>query len=761
VLLDGKVIHVRDVLADREFTGRGYYVHGNYRTSLGVPLSTKEETIGVFVIARSEVREFTDKQIKLVTTFADQAVIAIENARLLNELRQRTSDLTESLEQQTATSEVLQVISSSSGDLKPVFDAILANAVRICEANFGTLLLYDGAEFRLVAAHNPPPAFAELRRRQPEVRSSGVLARLVATKQLQHLPDCTEDASYKQGDVDFVQFVKLCGARTFLAAPMLKGSELIGVIGIHRQDVRPFAHKQIELISNFAAQAVIAIENARLLNELRQRTDDLSQRTIDLSEALEQQTATSEVLQVISSSPGDLKPVFQAMLENATRICEAKFGVVFSFDGKEFQVEAHVGTPPSFADYMERTRPIKPLPGSLLDRVRQTKQVSYTADYAAEGISTPPVTLGGARSTVDVPMLKDGELVGAFSIFRQEVRPFTEKQIALLTNFAAQAVIAIENARLLNELRQRTRDLTESLEQQTATSEVLKTISSSPGDLEPVFATMLEKAVRICDAKFGTIYRRHGDAMLFVAAYNAPPAYAQARRRSPRLNVETLLGPMAAAKALVHVADLSTERVYVEQRVPEVVAAVELGGVRTTLVVPMLKENELIGVFSLLRQEVRPFTDKQIELVQNFAAQAVIAIENARLLNELRQRTTDLSEALEQQTATAEVLQVVSSSPGDLEPIFGTMLEKAVRICNASFGNVQRWDGDTLQLVASHNTPPVFAEARQTPYRPDPALWFSRALTTKKVVQITDAASEKVFPERRNPQFVAAVELGA
>ena len=275
-----------------------------------------------------------------------------------------------------------------------------------------------------------------------------------------------------------------------------------------RNEVNPFTEKQIELVTTFADQAVIAIENARLLNELRQRT-------ADLTEALEQQTATSDVLRVISSSPGELEPVFQAMLENATRICDAKFGMLLRYDGEAFRFAAGVGMPPAFAAFEKERGPFRPVPASHLDRVLRTRQVSHTADYAAEGVLSPPVELGGARSTVDVPLLKNDELVGAFSIYRQEVRPFTDKQIELVKNFAAQAVIAIENARLLNELRQRTTDLTESLEQQTATSDVLRVISSSPGDLEPVFATMLENAVRICDAKFGNIYRmgRRGIAL--------------------------------------------------------------------------------------------------------------------------------------------------------------------------------------------------------------------------------------------------------
>ena len=322
------------------------------------------------------------------------------------------------------------------------------------------------------------------------------------------------------------------------------------------------------------------------------------------------------------------------------------------------------------------------------------------------------------------------------AVYRQEVRPFTDKQIELVKNFAAQAVIAIENARLLNELRQRTADLTEALQQQTATSEVLQVISSSPGDLQPVFATMLEKAVRICDAKFGNIYRWNGDALQLMASYNAPAAFAEVRGRSPNLpGPQTPAGRMIATKTFVHVPDLSAYPSYAE-RDPWTVSGVELAGVRTLLAVPMLKEEELVGGFTIYRQEVNPFTDKQIELVKNFAAQAVIAIENARLLNELRERTNDLTErtadlteALEQQTATSDVLQVISSSPGDLTSVFTTMLENAVRICDAKFGNIYRWDGDTLHLAATHNTPSAFAEARRrSPFRPDPKFpWVARS----------------------------------
>ena len=753
--LTRQVARIDDAWSDPLYEKKDDARLGGVRSMIGVPLMRQGEPIGAIALARNRVEPFGDREIELVTTFADQAVIAIENARLLSELR-------ESLEQQTATSEVLSVISASPGDLEPVFASMLENAARICDAKFGNIFRWDGEALQLVAKHNTPPAFGELRTRllhQPGSKS--LISRMITTKSPVHVADLAAEPAYAEREPRYVSAVEIGGVRTFLAVPMLKETELVGAFVLYRQEVRPFTDKQIALVTNFAAQAVIAIENTRLLNELRQRT-------ADLTESLEQQTATSEVLRVISSSPSNLDPVFQAILANATRICGANFGALNLYEGGAFPVVATHNAPPAYAELRRRQPMVRPGPSHPLGRVAATKQVLHIADLSKEAgyfernpSYVPMIELAGARTLLIVPMLKENDLVGTISIFHQEVRPFTDKQIELVQNFAAQAVIAIENTRLLTELRQRTADLTESLEQQTATAQVLQVISSSPSELQPVFEAMLENAVRICDARFGNIYRWNGTALEVVASHNTPPAYASARRHLPMgVPQNTPVSRMIASKAAVQVIDLTEEPAYREQRSPGLVAAVELGGVRTYLAVPMLKEKELIGAFIVSRQEVRPFTDKQIALVQNFAAQAVIAIENARLLNELRQRTDDLTESLEQQTATSEVLRVISSSPGDLGPVFASMLENAVRICDAKLGNISRWDGSTLHLMAAHNTPPAFAEFRQrSPIRHDSTSVTARAIASKRVIQVADLAAEPAYIER-NPERVAVVELG-
>ena len=568
-----------------------------------------------------------------------------------------TRERDEALEQQAATADVLKVISRSTFDLQTVLNTLTESAARLCAADKGAIFQLDGDVFRWVANYGFSPEAEQYAAEHPAQPNRGsVTGRVWFERKAIHIADVLADPEYAA----FARgYQRVFGYRTYLGVPLLRDGKMIGSFSLTRDEVSPFTEKQIELATTFADQAVIAIENARLLNELRERTTDLT-------ESLEQQTATSEVLQVISSSPTDVQPVFDTMLEKAIRICDAKFGMLYHHEGGRLRLMAARDVPPMFA--AAQGGPFTPAPGGMLDSVMKAGRTVHLPDLAAtqayldrHPIVVEAVEVGGVRTVVGVPMLKNAELVGIIGICRQEVRPFTDKQVALLTNFAAQAVIAIENARLLSELRQRTSDLAESLEQQTATSEVLQVISSSPGDLEPVFATMLEKAVRICDAKFGNIYRWAGDALHLMASYNTPAAFAEARGRSPnRPGPQTPAGRMIATKTFVHVPDLAAHPAYAK-RDRWTMGGVELAGVRTLLVVPMLKEDELVGGVTIYRQEVSPFTDKQIELVKSFAAQAVIAIETARLLKELRERTDEV-EKLNQQLE-----QRVTDQVGEIE----------------------------------------------------------------------------------------------
>jgi PAS domain S-box-containing protein len=745
--VDGRAAHVPDVLADPEYDRRtqGALLRvTGYRTFLAIPILRGGVPIGVIGCARRAVKPFAELQIELLKTFADQAVIAIENVRLFRELETRNRDLAETLTQQTATAQILRVISSSPTDIQPVLETIAGSAARLCEAELCVVFRFDGERLHFAAHHGlTPEGLATLRSIWPAPPSRGTAAgRAVLDRRLAHIPDVREDVEYAVGAVAAV-----AAFRSMIAIPMLREGLPIGVITVLRPKPGPFSPGQVALLETFADQAVIAIENVNLFGELERRNQALT-------ETLEQQTATAEILRAISSSPTDIRPVLETVVQAAARFCGAPDVTILRVDGDVLRGAAAVG--PFGRELASRSGGIEALEvpltrGSVSGRAVLERRSIHVHDLLAEPEDELPVGRDlqrrfGHHTILATPLLKEGAPLGAIVLFRTEVQPFSDRQLDLVRIFADQAVIAIENVRLFTQVQEQNRELTETLEQQTATGEILRTISGSPTDVRPVFDMIARNGRRLCEADSGAVFTYDGELIHLESLDNVGFDSADALRQSyPRpANAAHAAGRAILAGRPVHVADAQAD----PDNVPQAILG---AGLRTVLAVPMVRDGAALGVIVLHTWTTpRPFSDGQIALLETFADQAVIAIQNVRLFKELGARNRDLTNALEQQTATADVLRVMSGSASDAQPVFDAIVRSAVRLCRARFALVYQLEGDLIRFVAHHNLPPRAIEEfqRTFPQRlPESGTLIAQAILRAEVINVADIAARSDVAE--------------
>jgi GAF domain-containing protein len=701
-ICDKQPVHVADLQsADHDFPlGREFALALGHRTTLAVPLIRENRALGTILVRRAEVRPFDDKHIALLKTFADQAAIAIENARLLNELRQRTDDLSESLQQQTATADVLKVISRSAFDLQTVLDTLTESALRLCDADMGAIAQQKGDFYHYVSTFNFPPELRDFSKNiSHRAGQETVLGRTLLTGSVIQVPDVLADSQYGGTGLELQ---KKAGFRTVLGVPLLREGAPIGVIVLTRRAIRPFTQKQIELVSTFADQAVIAIENVRLFDEVQARTRELQ-------ESLQQQTATADVLKVISRSAFDLQTVLDTLTRSAARLCVADMATISRGDSSGFFHVTNYNFPPDWVDFA-KSAPLQPGRGSIVGRALLEGRTVQVADVLAEPDYAyhEQQRKAGYRTFLAVPIQREGHAVGVFSLCRRVVEPFTDKQIELVTTFADQAVIAIENVRLFDEVQARTRELQESLEYQTATADVLNVISRSTTNVQPVFEAIANSAARLfapCETTLTTVH--DGQFHWGATASLGRPVEAIERVKSIYpLPFDVESSPSARAvheRRIIEIPDASAPDTPESTR-----RAQTAGEFRSITFVPLLREGLGIGTIILTHPEAGfKLSPKQLALVQTFADQAVIAIENARLFDEVQAKTGELTEALTYQTGSGNILKVIASSPTDVKPALKAIVESACELLEADDALVALKDGNDLVFKEQHGSIPV------------------------------------------------------